>query len=370
MIKALFVIWSLEKGGAERFLSALLKSLDRKKIEPVVCCLNWKGLWADEVEKKGIRVIALNKKGKFDIGSFLKLIAIMRQGKFDIVNTYLWAADVLGRIAAVFAGIPVIVSTAQNVDIWKRLRHRLMDKILSYKTDMLIAVSAAVKDYYHKKAGIPLSKITVIPNAIEIERFNPNGNSAYLYEELQLNRGDFILSCIGRLTEQKGQSYLLESAFRLSREHPDLKVLLVGDGEDREKLASLARDFGIESMVRFTGQRRDIAQILHISCALVLPSIYEGLPVCVLEAMASEKPVIATDVGGTKDLVVDKETGFLIPPKDSAALTLAVKNLINLPDKGKQMGKKAKAVVVKNYSIQSAAQKTEDLFLSLTNNRK
>ncbi len=195
MIKVLFVIRSLERGGAERFLAALVKSLDRNKIEPVVCCLNWKGQWAGEVEEKGIRVIALNKKGKFDIAAFFKLIKIMRQGNFDIVNTHLWAGDVLGRMAAIFSGVPVIVSTAQNVDLWKSWWHRAIDKILTSKTDMLIAVSEAVRDYYHKKVGIPLSKVAIIPNAIEVERFNGNTDGAYLYEELKINRSDFILSC-------------------------------------------------------------------------------------------------------------------------------------------------------------------------------
>ena len=207
MVKVLFVIWSLERGGAERFLVSLVKTIDRTKIEPVVCCLNWKGEWAGEIENKDIKVIALNKKGKFDVFAFLKLVKIIKEGKFDIVNTHLWAADTIGRLAAITAGVSVIVSTAQNVDIWKRWWHKTIDRFLACKTDMIIAVSEAVKNYYNQKIRIPVSKITVIPNAIEVSRFEESKDISYLYKELKIKKDDLILSCIGRLTEQKGQIY-------------------------------------------------------------------------------------------------------------------------------------------------------------------
>ena len=344
---------------------SLLKTIDKTKIEPVVCCLNWKGAWAHEIEEKSIKIIALNKRGKFDINAFFKLVKIIKKGKFDIVNTHLWAADSIGRLAAIIAGAPIIVSTAQNVDIWKKWWHRLIDKLLSYKTNMIIAVSDAVKEYYHKKVGIPESKIVVIPNAIEIERFENAGDTNYLYTELDLTKNDFILSCVGRLTEQKGQKYLLESLKTLNGKYSNLKVLFIGEGEDKQKLVDIAKKNKLDKMVRFIGQRKDIPQILDLSNGVILPSLYEGLPVCILEAMAAEKPIIATDVGGTNKLIKNKETGLLIPPCDINVLSSAIKELIDLGDNANTLGKKAKEKVKQEFSIIIIAKKTTDLFYKL-----
>ena len=240
------------------------------------------------------------------------------------MNTYLWGADVIGRIAGILAGVPVIISTVQNVDVWKKWHHIIIDKILACRTDMFIAVSEAVRDYCNKRIGISLKRIIVIPNAIEVEKFQNNGHNEYLYNELNINENDFILSCIARLTEQKGQRYLLQSISRLRYKFPNLRVLFAGEGEDKEILEKMAQELGIIDNVRFLGQRQDISEILYLSDGVVLPSLYEGLPVCLVEAMAVGKPVIATAVGGTPEIVYDKETGFLIPPADVYALEKAI----------------------------------------------
>ena len=364
-VKVLFIIWSLEKGGAERFLTTLLKNIDKTRIAPVVCCLNWKGVWAREVEDAGVEVIELNKRGKFDLIAFLKLIKIIKNGKFDIVNTHLWAADVIGRMAAMFVGTKVIVSTAQNVDIWKKSWHKNVDKLLSYRTNQVIAVSGAVKEYYHNQVGIPLKKISYIPNAIETERFEDAKSGEYIYKVSGFSANDFILACVGRLTEQKGQKYLLVSLSLLKPRYPNIKILFVGYGEDEKKLKELANKLGVQDSVRFMGYRNDIPQILSISSGLVLPSLYEGLPLCVLEAMAAGKPVIATDAGGTKEVIVNDKTGFLVPYENSEKLSAAIEKLFNLPDQGKKMGEKAREVVNVDYSIRSVADQTAELFCNL-----
>jgi len=286
------------------------------------------------------------------------------------VNTYLWGADVMGRIAGILAGVPVIISTVQNVDVWKKWHHIIIDKILACRTDMFIAVSEAVRDYCNKRIGISLKRIIVIPNAIEVEKFQNNGHNEYLYNELNINENDFILSCIARLTEQKGQRYLLQSISRLRYKFPNLRVLFAGEGEDKEILEKMAQELGIIDNVRFLGQRQDISEILYLSDGVVLPSLYEGLPMCLVEAMAVGKPVIATAVGGTPEVVYDKETGFLIPPTDINALTDAIEKLMNLPDKGEGMGRKAARMVRDRFSIDIVARKTEYLFHALVNDKK
>lgn len=369
-LKALFVIWSLEEGGAERFLTSLAQNFDRTKIEPVICCLNRKGIWAEELEAKGMRVVALEKKMGIDLRAFFTLIKFMKKERFDIVNTQLWESDTMGRVAAILAGIPVIISTAQNVDIWKKWWQRIIDRLLSLRTNKIIAVSEATKEYYYKKVGIPSSKIVVIPNAIDISKFENVGDVTYLYDELGVTKENFILTCIGRLTEQKGHRYLLDSVALLKARHPSIRVLLVGKGEDENSLKKLCRDLNINTMVRFLSFRSDIPQILKLSDALALPSIYEGLPLCVLEAMSAAKPVIVTDAGGNREIVVDKGTGFIVPPRDAVALAEAIKSLLNLSDRGRAMGERGREIIKNNFTIKPIADKTTGLFLSLSNKKQ
>lgn len=369
-VNVLHIIWSLEKGGAERFLVSLVKNFDREKFNSIVCCLNWKGEWAKELEDKGIEVIALNKKGKFDFGVISRIIKIIKQNKIAIVNTHLWTADTLGRIAAMLAGVPVIISTVQNVDIWKRPWHRFIDRLLSYKTTKFIAVSQAVKEFLIKTERIPEKKVVVIYNAIEIPT-SPSHNvtKSPVRKEFGIKDDEMVLSVVGRLVEQKGHKYLFEALSMLNGKY-NIKLLVVGEGPLLQSLKSQVTSHKLDDKVIFTGQRKDVAQILDASDCLVLPSLYEGLPVCVLEAMAVGKPVIATKVGGTPELIKDGETGLLVEPKNSEALLRAIEKLTHLSDRGKEMGIKARDMVYNDFSIASIAKHTEELFLNLAETHK
>ncbi len=370
MKKVLFIIWSLERGGAERFLAGLLHHLDRTKFQPTLCCLNWKGQWGEDVERAGIPVIALNKKGKVDLKAFRQLKRIFREGQFDIVNTHLWLADTMGRLAAIQTGVKTIVSTAQNVDIWKKGWHKQVDRWFGRRTQAVIAVSKAVKKYYHEDVGLPEDKIHVIPNAIDPETYNHVESVEHLYEEFNLDKDNFVLACIGRLNMQKGHQYLIQAVARLKDSHPRLRILIVGKGETQAEMEQLSHTLNITDRLRFVGHRSDIAAILQFSHGLILPSIFEGLPLCVLEAMAASRPVIATDVGGTAELAIDQETAFIVPPRDVDQLAQAIAKLMDLPDHGQGMGQRGRKVVESNFSIQAITRQTEELFTTLVENHQ
>ena len=362
-IKVLFIIWSLERGGAERFLAGLLTHIDLDRFAPTLCCLNWPGEWANTVEHRNIPVIALHKKNGFDGRAWYQLYRLIRTGKFDIVNTHLWAADLMGRVAAIVAGVPVIITTAQNVDVWKTPMARRIDRILSWRTNQLIAVSEAVRDFYATEIGFPAARITVIANAIDVRRFQLEDDAGQaVRREFGIQADDVVFACVGRLTEQKGQRYLLAAMAMLRQSHPRLVLLLVGEGEDRRELEALANEYGLRDRIHFTGQRQDIPQILAAAQALVLPSIFEGLPLCVLEALASARPVIATDVGGTREIFNDGEAGFILKPRDISALAAALTWIYEHPTEAAQMGRNGQRIVYEHFSIDSATRRTEEVF--------
>ena len=165
-LSVLYIIWSLEIGGAERVVVNLAKGLDKSKFVPLVCCLNEKGALAQELEKEGVRVIALHKQRRIDVSVIKKLVEIIRENHIDIVHTHLWGANFCGRIAARKAKVPVIIATEHNSDIWKTRTYFMLDWWLSLITHKIIAVSESVKAFYVQH-GIDPKKIEVIYNGIE-----------------------------------------------------------------------------------------------------------------------------------------------------------------------------------------------------------
>ena len=152
--------------------------------------------------------------------------------------------------------------------------------------------------------------------------------------------------------------------------YPQIKLLLAGCGEDHDKLLKLTVDLKIDKITHFLGQRQDIPQLLNISNALVLPSLYEGLHLCVLEAMATGKPVIVTDVGGNREIVEDGRNGFIIPPKDVPILSESIRRLVTMPNRGKEMGIRGRELVLNKFSIQSISRRTEEILISLTDKNR
>ncbi|MDD5669999.1 MAG: glycosyltransferase [Candidatus Omnitrophica bacterium] len=362
-IHVLFVIWSLGLGGAERVVINLAKGLDKNKFNPIICCLNDKGKFAEELEAVGIKVIDLHKRGAFDLSIIGKLKQVIQKNKIDVVNTHLWGANVWGRIAAFQVGVPVVIATEHNEDTWKSWYHFAIDRWLSGKTNKIIAVSKSVKDFYVKQ-GISADKISVIHNGIddlqvlkskfEIREVKVNDKN------IKFDNDDIIVAIIGRLVPQKGHILLFEALEKLN--NPKIKTLVVGDGPLFE---TLFREGG---RIIFTGLRKDVPHILNeIVDIVVLPSLREGLPIIALEAMSAGKPIIATSVGGNSEVVVDGVTGLLVPPKNVYALSDAIEKLAGNKELRLQMGENGRKRVVDDFSLEEMIRSTEELYKEFEN---
>ena len=361
-INILYLIWSLGLGGAEQVVINLAKGIDKKKFNVIVCCLNDKGIFAQEVEKEGIEVIALGKKGKFDATVLFKLIRVIKKYKIDIVHTHLWTSDFWGRIAAKLAGVPVIISTVHNVDVWKPKVFLLIDRILSYFTDKIIAVSNTVKYFYINNAKIPKNKIETIYNGIDVDKFNIKVNRNIKRRELGLNADTKVLAVIGRLVEQKGHIYFLECFRKLLGKYSDIQGLIVGDGPLRGELEERSKMLGLNGRVIFTGIRNDIPEILKIIDVLVVPSLYEGLPTIILEAMAAGVPVVATNVGGNSEIIVNGETGFIVPPKDSSVLAEYIGKILENNNLVESMRVMSRERAIQYFSLDKMMREVEGIY--------
>lgn len=372
-INILYLIWSLGLGGAERVVISLAKNLDKEKFNPIICCLNDKGVFADELEKEGIKVIALHKNGKFDITIIKKIIGVIKQYDINIIHTHLWGANLWGRIAAKLSGVKTVI-TEHNIDEWKTPLHFLIDRWLFSKTDCFIAVSETVKEFYARKIGISKEKMKVVYNGIGInsQLALPTSRQAIsksqkttLREEFGIKDNEKVIALIGRLVPQKGHDFFLRA---ISGMNLDAKVLIVGDGPLKQSLKLKVKSENIEDKIIFTGFRKDVQEILKITDVLVLPSSREGLPMIILEAMGAGAVVVATRVGGTPELVEDGVNGFLVEYGDVAGLSKKIDDALK-PEAALYVDKirmNARKTIEERFSLKKMTKEHERLYSELS----
>jgi len=368
-INILYVIWSLGLGGAEQVVISLAKGLDKAKFNPVICCLNEKGKFADELEKTGIQVIALHKSGPLDLSIIDKLVRVIKENNIDIVNTHLWGANLWGRIAAHKAKVKVI-ATEHNLDTWKNWLHIALDKWLSHWTDKIIAVSESVKYFYTHKVGIDPSKIVVIYNGIDSAKYNC---AAADKQEFNIKEGEAVIGIVGRLVPQKGHRYFLLAMKEILKKYGDspqrgqypIKGIIIGSGPMENELKRYSQELGLEKDVIFAGLRTDIPRLLKMLDLLVMPSTREGLPMIALEAMAAGVPVIASKVGGTPEVVIDGETGILILPEDPDSLARAIVKCLASSAIRDKIVEGAKKIIEDKFQLAHMIKNTENTYLEL-----
>jgi len=358
------LIWSLDQGGAEQVVMNLVMGLDRQKFEPMIGCLNEKGRYAFRMEAAGVRVEALEKKGRVDLGFLGRLVGLIRRERIDLIHSHLFTANLWGRIAAGITRVP-IVATEHNVDHWKKPYHFWMDRIVASISRKVICVSRKVEAFYLQKVPMLRSKTVVIHNGIDTEFFKPGGEREKVRERFGIPRDRFLAGTVGRLVPQKRQQDFIEAVARLKNAGRRCAGLLVGDGPERSTLEKKVCALGLEHEIIFTGFCDNMPELYGAMDAFVLCSEREGFPMTVLEAMAAGVPVVATDVGGVSECVESERTGLLIPAQDPDAIAHALTRLTESPELGKQLAGNASERVRREFGIGTMTQKHEALYAEI-----
>jgi glycosyltransferase involved in cell wall biosynthesis len=359
----MYVIWSLQAGGAERVVADLARKLDRRRFRPLVCCLNFKGQLAAPLEAEGIPVFALDKRPRLDLRVLVRLVRLMRREKVDVVHTHLWTSSFWGRLAAVLARVPVRVVTEHNLDTWRRAPHWIADRCLARATHHFIFVSAAVADFYRSRLSLSPSRCRIVLNAVERPPLDLLPDAGSARTRLGLEEAGPVVGAVGRLEERKGHAFLLE-ALRLVRDaEPNVRGLIVGEGRERERLVARRDRLGLGEGVRLVGYWPDLAEALAAIDVFVLPSLMEGHPLAVLEAMAAARPIVATDVGGTAEAVEHDVNGLLVPPGDPNALAAAILSLLRDPERAARLGRAARRTLEERFSLEASVQANEEVYL-------
>lgn len=362
-INILHVISKLPIGGVETLLLMILRNMDKQKLFPIVCSLTNKGEIGKEIEDLGIEVVCLNKlKHRFDWTIVRDIFQLIKQKNIKIVFSYQYHANLYGRLGATIAQVPCTVASVHNVyTIDKKIHRRVINKYLAKFTDKIVAVSKAVKEDILRYDSISDNKVEIIYNGVEMNKFlDMNGNS--IRSEFGISLDTRVIGTVGRLTPQKGQRHLLEAMSKIKEKFPRIVLLMVGDGPMKDELKNYARILGLNDTVIFTGPRRDIPSLLAAMDIFVLPSLWEGLSISLIEAMAAGKPVITTDIPPIREVINSEKAGILVPPHKSKAIADAIELLLRNKNLAESLGIAAWERAFSTFNIETTIHQYTNIF--------
>lgn len=355
-IKVFHIIPDLGVGGAEKLVLDLCKNIDKNKFDVKVISLfkRTNSIYDNQAEKEGIDIIYLDKKKGIDLSILYKLMSLFKKHKPDVINTHLYVMSYV-LPAAIFTGRKKIVHTVHNV-AEKELRDsvkKVMKIAYRYFNVKPIAISNMIKESIESEYKISKKNIKCIYNGVDTTIFSG--------ENININNNINLIS-VGRFTKQKNHKMMVEAFSEALKENNNLKLILVGDGLLREETEKLVRRKEICNKVEFRGLKSNICEELKRAHIYISSSLWEGLPITILEAMSCGLPILCTDVGGNKDVV--KENGILVENNNCEQLTDAILELANDLEKINTMGALS-TKFSKAYDIKNTAKEYENLYNSL-----
>jgi L-malate glycosyltransferase len=360
-------------GGGERQTILHLATLDRRRWEPVVKVLKLDGEHLDDLARLGIHPESLGVCKMLRPATawrVARLAGELRRGRVALVHAQDFYTNLLGTLAARLAGLPVAVTRVDLMHHLDPVRRRAL-RVASRHADRVVVNALAIRDVCLAE-GVRPERIAVVRNGIDLSAFDAAAAAA---SSLPLpgggpGRGSGLLVQVANMHHPvKGHEDLLHAFRIVLQEVPSARLLLVGGGERRPLLERLSRELGVSDRVDFTGQRLDVPALLVRAGVVVSASHAEGLSNAVLEGMAARRPLVATAVGGTPELVKDGETGFLVPPRAHEVLAARIVSLLRDPALASRMGEAGRALAQREFSVEQMRRSYDALYASLTARR-
>lgn len=370
-MRILHLISSVGLFGAERIAVELSKSLKKTyHCEPILGVIRNIYNPHEEILEEAIRndipYAIFTCRSQLDLQLAFSIRKFIRTNRVDIIHCHGYKSNFYGLLAS--KGQVPSVTTNHNwlTAHWKLKTYCFLDSLWIRFFDRIVAVSNEVNEEM-LKYKIPEEKIRVIDNGISLERFEKQAETSKMKTQLGFEEKTRVIGTVGSLVIEKGHIYLLEAARQILDVVKDLKFLIIGDGPLRKALEEKSEELGIKKDVIFIGQRKDIPELLTAMDIFVLPSIKEGLPVALLEAMAAKRPIVATRVGAIPRVIKSKDIGILVEPKDISGLQDALTSLINDPERIKLLARGGFNRVSMDFSSDEMCKHYLELYNEITN---
>lgn len=372
-LSVLYFSNSLVRGGAEEHILTLLCGLDRSRFQPYLVC-------TPEVEHQlrpdlpeDVQLTALRLRRPRHVGAALSLARLLRNRQIDVLHSHLFYASLFASPVAWLCRVPAIVETPHVREQWRRggLKGRFMvDRFIGRFVDRYIAVSEANARYLVEVKRLPARKITVIRNGCDVRRFDPARRPPpELRPSLGIGQSDPVVVVLGRLEPQKGHHLLLDAFSEVRRRWPRAHLVCVGEGALRAELESRTATLGLAGAVHLVGYQRNVADWLALADVSALPSLYEGLPLAAIESLAAGRPVVATSVDGTPEVVLHERTGLLVQPGDVTGFAAALDRLFANPDEARRLGHAGRIYVTEHFDERQQVRDTAEVYRAAVQGR-
>lgn len=350
-------------GGTRKHLMYLATRLDRSRYDVTVVCSTLRNpSFIADIElllKRGVHVKVIQMARRIhplsDCVALIRLYLFLRKGSYDIVHAHSSKAGFLGRIAARLARVPVVMYSPHAFSFHRGIlgtqrRYLLLERFAAMFTDTIVAVSGGERDIAVNFGIKKSDDVVTIKNGVDLSEFDISIDAGALRKQIGLADARNVVGMVGRVCTQKGYRYFIEAAHEVSKVRPDVRFVLVGNGELDRALARID-GYGIRNLVVLTGQRTDVPALYALFDLVVVPSLWEGLPYVVLEAMAMRKPVVATRISGNAEVVLHGETGCLVPPGDAGAIANAVLDILSDAGRAAAMGERGRDEIERSYMV-------------------
>jgi glycosyltransferase involved in cell wall biosynthesis len=356
---------SLGMGGADRQVLHLARALLAHDYEVHLVSMTPLEEMGLQALTEGLPIVSLEmKRGQADRRAFQQLVRLLQSWKPHLLTSFMYHANLLGRLAGRWAGVPLIVTSIRSEQTGSAARDWLM-RSTNWMDQCCTTNSEQVASSLATRGLLRRDKVKVIPNGVDVDAFASAPElRCKIREDLKLAPSEFVWLAVGRLLPQKDYPTLLTAFQPLAG--AGARLLIAGRGPLLESLQQQVQQLGTSSEVTFLGVRDDVPELLAAADGFVLSSAWEGMPNVVMEALAAGKPVVATHVGGVGELVENEESGFLVPPRDSDALSQAMRRLMMLTgEQRQQMGMRGRDQVIAKYSVDAMADQWMGLYREL-----
>lgn len=361
------VLHSMSVGGAEILARAYAKQVSGW-LRVVFACLDECGQLGEQLRDEGYTVEVLNRSPGFDMACVARLSRFLRQQRVELVHAHQYGPFLYSGLSRFAAGrVPILfMEHGRDFPDYPRPKRKVANRFLLSKKDHVVAVGDCVRDALVEHEGIRRDRVEVIYNGIDLAQYDPTVTEREsVRQELGLSSDELIVMQVGRLNRLKDHITSVRAMAQLSKDHPRVRLVLVGDGEERSSIENTIDELNLHERVVLLGTRHDVPRLLQAADIFMLSSITEGIPLTLIEAMATGLPCVATRVGGNGEVIVDGETGLLATASDPSDLAAKLRVLVTDPRRRKSMGEEGHRIAESKFDAQQMHRRYEEIYLHM-----